>query len=1395
MRHLVKTTKLSELHEAGGDVRALGAGPLLNLMVDARQGRAGHRRALRNRVMLSILPALLLPAIPAKAEKPSVVIATAPLVSPVAALAYYGSPASPAPPTTRDPLIQEQARALRYNVDQIYAFLRDNIETTSIFGVQEGARGVVLNHRGTPFDQAQFMVEALREADAVQATGYNPKYIVGQITISAADFSSWFGVNDAALASRMLGASGIPATVTGSGSSFTVTMLHIWVQVTIGSTQYVFDPSFKKYTDRDGIGWQPSVGYNQATLLASGGGGTATTVSSFNATGFRSTLDGYRAGVETTLASGARGKRADAVVGSRDIIAHTAAEDRRTSLPYATTSDRVWTGQIPDSFRASIAVSLNGSSYGTYFADAVGGQALGFSYTYNATTNVFGAFTGPGAVPQILGDTLYDCDQYLGSQPAAAAPAVAAIVINHPYAANGGTYADRVLSKQIVAQRCDGGITDGGRFYVTNDWGYTGPGIADRIKLPAARARTDPVNRLTMTFGPTLANVAAQYSRLLDLGGFTQGNIYFIHDLIGLHTLDSVSNKLDLPETYDPAAMLTMDFEGAVTALSPVGTTASDTSAAFTAGLGLSFVEGSVPRQESDAVYDMSALKLLTEQNIRATPAGNYATYLATPATWPSVKNNLSSDYSAAAITAMQGYIEEGYSLLIPQHGGLREPPITIASSVTRTMSLWEGRNLNGDGGEYKRSTFMAWRPASGTNTVPDRVALLVYDPRHSRVLKAGVGVSIDSISGTIRKPEAPKAESKDAIRAAITIDGQSGSLKYSPPADLVDGTGDFPFSLSLRRSYDQREGENYGLGIGWKSNWNHLVTLSNDGNSALGGGGAQALGSALVALTAIGDLAATPDAVHLHAAAQVASWFSDQTINNAAVVTSGLDGEQTFYRQSNGTLANAKADGTSLTQTGSPTIGIINRRLYDGLSFAMIDRDGATRDYSYKDSPSGLDLSSPAIASLYSAKSLQLDNWRFPNGVNVTATYYSTVAVSDIVGLNTVSNNLGASITNSFYDYGAVRRFPTCTAPFAEVTWVPPRPASIKYRTSAGAEVSISMEAQSLTTYTGDPDLASCDKNSHLVGLVIRNSVVQSFANRATDAVGSPWSYIMGNSSGLYGGYRALTAIYKPSAPTVADIIATQGLDYNVRSLADAGGNIWSYFSNFYRSEVLSPAQAGSTAKVGDVAIFDRYGQPVRAIDALQRETVSVYDDLGRVIQSIRPAGDSVLTDYDARGNVIQSSRRPVGGTGSTDIVTSTSYVVGPTIVTCSPPAATCNKPATATDGRGQVTNYAWNADGTLASVMLPADRIGTRPQTTLSYSTTLNGTDGTSLHLLTGKTELISSGVSTTTTYTRDPSNKFSVSAAMVDPSGLNLRTCTKFDAAGNLISLSDPRQVTCP
>ncbi|SHM56451.1 YD repeat-containing protein [Sphingobium sp. YR657] len=1353
----------------------------------------------------------------AMAANPAVVIPTAPLVTPANALSYYGTPVSPTPPASRDPIVAEAARSLRYDVDTIYAFVRDNVRLTPVFGLQKGARGVVLDGYGTAFDQAQFMVDTLREADAVAAKGYNPVYKMGTITLSAAQFSAWTGISDAAVAGKFLGNGGIPATVSGSGASFTVSMLHIWVQVTIDGANYLFDPSFKPSTSAPGLSWQSQTGYDQATLLAAGGGATATTVNGFNIINFRAKLKEYRANLETYLASNAAGQRAEAVVGDDVITAHASNEDRRTSLPYVNSTDRSWSGQIPTVLRTAFTVKLNGDAYGTYYADEEGGETLGFTYSYSS-----GAFRKGSQLPSpVIASSFLDaCDQYLSNKANAASPAVASVDINHPYAANSGGYADRTISRQIVSQVCASG-----RFFVSNDWGFTGNGVSERMAPVAAQIRSDPNRPTDFTFGPTIANVASQYSSFLDLAAKAQSSIFQVHDLIGIHALDNVAFNVDPPNSMSLSTSPSMSFEAAVSGFGRSGTTASDVTAAYAAGLGLSYAEGAVPRQETDSVYDMAALSLVTQQDVRATSAGTYTTYLANPTaspSWASVQGSLSG-YPTGSTAAATAYSTEGYSLLIPQRGALRQPRISVqigTSTSYRIGSMWEGSGPGSTASEITRSAFLAWHPSAGAGSVPDRIALVLYDQRRGSILKAAVGVPIQTgtDASPVRKPDAPKVESKDFIRAALSVDGRSGALSYAPASDLTDGAGDFPRSLSLQRVYSQRDQTNYGFGMGWKSNWYQVATMSNDGQLALGNGGAQAVASALVAIQAMGDLTTTQDAQHLYAALQTASWLTDQTINNSIVVSRGLDPDHAFYAQASGNFVSAKADGASLTMTGSPSTGIINRRVYLDTSFAFTDRDGSVRTYPNL-SATPIDISSPGIASAYTRKFVYMDQWAFPNGIKVNAAYVSTLQ-ADVYYLFRAYNNLGASIKSFDYNFGSATDFPYCTVNGGVVYYDPPYPAKISYRTPSRS-VSFGMDAQVGWQLTVDPDGARCAAGTKTPPM--RQLQYISYLRTGVDPTGNGWPVGYSNVGGMFGTTTGLSRIYKPSNITSPDITVTYGGDGNVRSFTNPRGNSWNYFSTPFRSESVSPLQAATPGR-GSVTYYDQYGQATRSVDPLLRTTATSYDNAGRPLLVTQPEGNAVLSAYDVRGNVISQTQQAKPGSGLVDLVTTTVYAEGAAVLNCVN-IVTCNKPIYTIDPRGFRSDYGWDAStGMPLSVRQGWNSAGTAcqigagggcPSVAFGYGSGLTGFDpfeGISsgpIYLPQTQVEAAESGTTTTAygytlktfTSTYAPLSGHNVrklvpTQVTVDSGGLNLVTCFDYDDAGNIISDRSPRGGgTCP
>ena len=140
----------------------------------------------------------------------------------------------------------------------------------------------------------------------------------------------------------------------------------------------------------------------------------------------------------------------------------------------------------------------------------------------------------------------------------------------------------------------------------------------------------------------------------------------------------------------------------------------------------------------------------------------------------------------------------------------------------------------------------------------------------------------------------------------------------------------------------------------------------------------------------------------------------------------------------------------------------------------------------------------------------------------------------------------------------------------------------------------------------------------------------------------------------------------------------------------------------------------------------------PVRIVDPLQRETIIDYCDPDAManlppnwihrcfvtpmaVSSTNPEGIRTDRVWDmATRNLLQSTQIPEPGSGLANIVTSATYNCTPATIRI------CNKPVTATDPRGNVTDYSHSTiHGGLLSETLPAASAGTpRPQTRHTYA-----------------------------------------------------------------------------
>ena len=461
---------------------------------------------MRFSIVVGVLLWLILAPLPAQGQ---VVLPTLKLGvgAPVAPSTFFAGATSPTAPATRDPLVREMARSLDYNIDFIFAYLRNNIEITPSYGLQKGARGVILDGYGTTFDQAQAFVDMLRESDAAAGTGYNAQYVLGEITLTSAQFSSWFGVTDAGSAAAVLADGGIPASVTGSGTSFSVTMSHIWVAATVNGSTYVFDPSYKPHTViSPGLtlptamsspsGATSPITYSAADLISQGVGGasvnTASQISGFNVAAFQNRLTAYRANLEAYLlnpANGLVGARTDNVIGHRSITAMTGGPSRQSTLSYQAsgTSGTTWSGQIPNAYRTSFTVQIGSGTPATYYADQTYGKPMLFGYSVSSTGVASGGLLSPvagdGTITPTLhlatyhADATYPCEAYPAS--ATAGTATMSIAIYHPYPGSNGQagYMNRTIQRNLAISPCGEG-----RFILTNDWGDMGSKVTDLMR-------------------------------------------------------------------------------------------------------------------------------------------------------------------------------------------------------------------------------------------------------------------------------------------------------------------------------------------------------------------------------------------------------------------------------------------------------------------------------------------------------------------------------------------------------------------------------------------------------------------------------------------------------------------------------------------------------------------------------------------------------------------------------------------------------------------------------------------------------------------------------------------------------------------------------------------------
>jgi RHS repeat-associated protein len=237
------------------------------------------------------------------------------------------------------------------------------------------------------------------------------------------------------------------------------------------------------------------------------------------------------------------------------------------------------------------------------------------------------------------------------------------------------------------------------------------------------------------------------------------------------------------------------------------------------------------------------------------------------------------------------------------------------------------------------------------------------------------------------------------------------------------------------------------------------------------------------------------------------------------------------------------------------------------------------------------------------------------------------------------------------------------------------------------------------------DPAADSCSGLTQTWPSVTYAAPGPNGSQTATDPVGRTTSYGL-DASGK------LTSIRRPGS---ASNNLTYSYDANKRvsSVAVAGVGTWSYaFTPTSGTTMAVSVTTPSVATPRTLAVDTSALVITDDTDESSRHSHYTYDYAGNLLTVTAPEGNKVTYNRNGGwGNVTS-----VVLTAKDGVTTQTVYQAAYTQNYCMP--LLCNRPLTTTDGKGNVTNYYWNADGSLNYLQQPAVN-GVRPEQHFNYGT----------------------------------------------------------------------------
>lgn len=920
--------------------------------------------------------------------------------------------------------ITATAAALENDPQKIFAFVKNNIRVEARFGVQKGAVGALIDRSGTPFDQAQLLVELLR------AAGHNASYQVGTITVSGTEFVDWYGVSDSTIARQFLANGGIPADVQGTGAITQVTMTHAWVR--LEASGELLDPSYKKSQRWSAI--NVAAGANMPAgdfvsmatgALGSGSENGVPYVTGVNLTGIATSLDSGARALLTVLESSYSDKRPEEVFGGERIVALADPWAAKTTGTLSASWGVYGTG-LPDKYRAKVTVAA-ANCKATLFADEIYGRRLTFrSRGYVEEGPPRNVRTYPAYDAFALSSRPLPGETYAGTGSSGCVhpnqPDLS-IAVDLPYAApaNGsstyGTWMDRTSLKQvdrgndvdIVVGWGDAGSELQARladdFVTGKPWSLTtggsipGPGGAEYYGPPLRGGGIAPPVGNAKLYGAWLAQMS-RASRLVEgvsnsrvQHHYTVGAVYtHVHRQVAATGGAQAVLTGDEPpidgSQIDAAVQIDIDSGFSVTSL--LGSSTDQKAVRHTIAAVGAMLEGSMFEQQQDAVDTSSTAQRFPwgQENF----SGSIRYHLKLPGATGVQEYRAgvvptSGKACQASLTA-----ELGYAVIQPNDRYLG-PGTTLpwTASVYSGLQPYPYRAPQSDPHMHRGCAWIAF------NADASEIAHVVSSV--DRALKGAGGPSSKEAENRKAPDQADLLKDKFKDRSNIGgVDLRTGSFTYRPDPDVVVGQGEFPYSLQFQRIYQAGGATCPKCVPGWTHNFDIRANMSGGGLEGMGQSSVLPMAAPLVALKATFELyRAAPSAIATHlAGAATLRWLSANLTNNVVTVNQGGSSE-TFVRLADGEYAAPPASQSRLIVTGArrkytetQRLGRSPTWLYDTVSISRISGAGDRIDFQYLDyNPTEIPYAKNDYGAVMAfGQGFFAKTWTFPRGVSVEFKY-----------------------------------------------------------------------------------------------------------------------------------------------------------------------------------------------------------------------------------------------------------------------------------------------------------------------------------------------------------------------------------------------------------------------